>query len=101
MSILYFGRIRGFDPAVYTADVEITGYVQSVLSGVPVAYHIRADLPVDGTRCAILFEDTLDLSRAVVVALWGGPPAADPAFDPLLGHRHTGLLNDGPFLNCE
>ena len=99
MATIHFGWIRGFNKEVYTADVEITGYPQSLLVGVPVAYHLREDLPVAGARCLVLFEDALDLSQAVVLALWGGRPADDPAFDPLLGHRHRGLPGDGPSLD--
>ena len=98
MTTLHFGSIRGFDPRTYTADIELVGYAGSLLAGVPLAYHLREDLPVNGARCLVCFEDTLDLSLAVVVALWGGRPADDPAFDPLLGHRHRGLLRDGPRL---
>ena len=99
MATLHFGSIQGFNRDAYTADVELTGYAGSLLSGVPVAYHLREDLPVSGARCVVLFEDTLDLSQAVVLALWGGRPGDDPALDPLSGHRHRGLLRDGPRLD--
>lgn len=101
MPALHFGWIHGFNRDVYTADVELVGYAGSLLSGVPVAYHLREDQPVNGARCLVLFEDTLDLSQAVVLALWGGRPPDDPAFDPLTGHKHRGLLRDAPLLEGE
>ncbi|OQB27119.1 MAG: hypothetical protein BWY10_01607 [Chloroflexi bacterium ADurb.Bin180] len=98
MPTLYFGFIHNFDPTVYTADIELSGYAGSLLTGVPVAYHVREDLIVAGARCLVLFEEVVNLTHAVVLAMWNGRPADDPAFDPLTGHRHRGLLRDGPRL---
>ena len=95
MPVLRFGTIRGFDRDAYTAAVEIVGYPSTQLEGVPVALHVREDLPVDGMRCLLAFNDGFDASDAVVLALFGGRPDDDPAFDPILGHRHRGLLRDG------
>ena len=96
MAILLFGTIQSFDRPTYTAGVEMVGYPSTVLEDVPVAWQVREDLAVAGARCVVLFEDGLDPRDAVVLALYGGRPADDPAFDPVLGHRHRGLLRDGP-----
>lgn len=92
-----FGFIRSFDGDSYTASVELLGYPGTLLLDVPVAYSLREDLLVDGTRCVILMADELD-AQTVVVALYGGKPADDPRFDPVVGHKHRGLLGDGPKL---
>lgn len=93
-----FGVIRAFDRDSYTASVELLGYPGTLLAGVPVAFSVREDLLVDGAHCVVLFADAFDARTAVVVALYGGRPAEDPRFDPLVGHRHRGLLGDGPKL---
>mgnify|MGYP005848942619 CR=1 FL=1 len=95
---MHFGIVRAFDRDAYTADVELLGYPGTLLVGVPVAFSVREDLVVDGIRCVLLMADVLDARSAVVVALYGGRPADDPRFDPLVGHRHRGLLGDGPKL---
>ena len=91
-----FATIRSFDRLLYTAAVEITGYPASRMEDVPVAFGLREDLVTPGTRCLVVLNESMDSSDAVVVALFGGRPADDPAFDPILGHRHRGLLRDGP-----
>jgi len=96
MPSIRFGTIRSFDKELYTAVVEVTGYPSSCLEDVPVAFHLRDDLVTAGTRCVLLLNDSLDSSDAVVLAVFGGRPADDPAFDPVLGHRHRGILRDGP-----
>jgi hypothetical protein len=96
--VQWFGIIRAFDKELYTASVEVEGYQASKLEGVPVAMHLREDLVIAGTRCVVLMNDGFDCSDAVVVVLFGGRPADDPAMDPVLGHRHRGFLRDGPAL---
>jgi hypothetical protein len=91
-----FGVVRGFDKDTYLADIELEGYVSTYVSNIPVAYHVREDLLTDGTKCVVLFLDELNPSNAVLLALFSGRPGDDPAFDPALGHRHSGLLRDGP-----
>ena len=93
-----FGTIRSFDKLLYTAVVEIVGYQATQLEDVPVALHLREDLVAAGVRCVVVMNDGFDSSDAVVVTLFGGRPADDPAMDPVLGHRHRGLLRDGPTL---
>lgn len=93
-----FGVIRGFDWDSYTADIELAGYPGTLLVDVPVAWSVRNDLAVDGVACLVVFPDELDARTGVVVALFGGKPADDPRFDPVIGHRHRGLLGDGPKL---
>lgn len=93
------GVVRGFNAEAYTADVELVGYPGGVIEGVPVAWSLREDLMVDGVQCLIVFADALDARSGTVVALFGGRPADDPRFDPAMGHRHRGLLGDGPKLD--
>ncbi len=99
--MLRLGVIRAFDKATYLADVEITGYQSTQIEGVPVAFHLREDLVVDGTRCLVVFQDELNPTDGVVVALFGGRPGEDPAFDPVIGHKHRGLLRDGPRIETD
>jgi len=96
--LIRFGTIRAFEARTYLADVELGGYVATYVSNVPVAYHLRQDLVVDGTKCVVLFLDALNPSNAVVIALFSGRPAEDPKFDPVVGHRHMGVVGDGPKL---
>jgi hypothetical protein len=65
--------IRTFDAAAYTADVEIEGYPQSLLKGVPVAWDIDATHPADGVSCVLILLDDFDPRLAVVAALFGAP----------------------------
>jgi hypothetical protein len=95
---LRLGTIRGFSGVTYLADVEIEGYVSTYLTGVPVAFHVREDLVTDGTACLVALLDPLNPRAAVVVALFDGRPAEDPRFDPVVGHKHRGLVGDGPEL---
>lgn len=90
------GTIMAFNRQAYTADVEIAGYLGSYLGAIPVAFHIREEWVTRGTRCVIAFMDELHPRSAVVLALFSGRPADDPRFDPVLGHRHTGAVGDGP-----
>lgn len=97
--MLRLGIIRGFDSLTYLADVEVEGYVSTYLQGVPVGYHVREDLVTDGTACLVAMLDPLNPRAAVVVALFDGRPGEDPRFDPVHGHRHRGLIGDGPTLS--
>lgn len=98
MALMRRGVIRAFDRDTYLADVEIVGYQSSMLTDLPVAFHLRQDLVTDGTMCVVLFFDELDPTDGVVLALVGGRPAYDPKFDPVIGHKHRGLVDDGPLL---
>jgi hypothetical protein len=97
MADIRFGTVRALDREAWTADVELQGMFTQLLA-VPVAYHVREDLVVAGARCVVVLDDVISTRGAVVVALFSGRPAADPAFDPVLGHRHRGVVGDGPIL---
>jgi hypothetical protein len=92
-----FGTVRVLDRVAWTADVELQG-VFTLLLAVPLAYHVREDLVVDGARCVVVLDDVISARGAVVVALFSGRPASDPVFDPVLGHKHRGIDGDGPEL---
>jgi len=98
VALIRFGVIKSFDKDVYQADVEIIGYHGTYIESVPVALSVREDLVTEGARCVILFFDEINPSDAVVLALFGGRPAEDPLFDPVVGHRHRGMVRDGPKL---
>lgn len=48
-------KIRGFDLATYTAQVEILGSSGRYLAGVPVAHHINPGHLIAGAECAVIF----------------------------------------------
>ena len=48
-------KIRGFDLATYTAEVEILGSHGRYLAGVPVAHHINPGHLIAGAECAVIF----------------------------------------------
>jgi hypothetical protein len=98
MALIRFGVVRGFNEDTYLADVELEGYVHTYIHSIPVAFHVREDLLTDGTKCVVIFLDELNPSNAVLLALFSGRPADDPAFDPQQGHKHRGILRDGPIL---
>ncbi len=68
------GIIRAFDSGTYLADVQIVGSVATILSGVPVAKQIGADLITSGAKCGVLFFDETNPSDACVVFVYDGAP---------------------------
>ncbi|MBC7264103.1 MAG: hypothetical protein H5T64_07050 [Chloroflexi bacterium] len=96
--IIHPAIIRAFDEASWTATVELVGYENSLLMGVPVAMDIRPDLIAPGVQCGVLLFDDINPADGCVFCLYGATPAPDPRFDPVHGHRHRGLEGDGPKL---
>jgi len=70
------GIIRAFDSGIYLADVQIVGSMATMLTGVPVAKQIGADLLTSGTKCGVLFFDETNPSDACVVFVYDGVPGA-------------------------
>lgn len=70
------GIIRAFDSGTYLADVQTVGSMATMLTGVPVAKQIGADLLTSGTRCGVLFFDETNPSDACVVFVYEGAPVA-------------------------
>ncbi|MFQ6001193.1 MAG: hypothetical protein ACE5LG_05950 [Anaerolineae bacterium] len=68
------GIIRAFDSDTYLADVQIVGSMATVLTGVPVAKQIGADLLTSGTKCGVLFFDETNPSDACVAFVYEGLP---------------------------
>jgi len=68
------GIIWAFDSGTYLADVQIVGSMATMLTGVPVARQIGADLLTSGTKCGVLFFDETNPSDACVVFVYGGAP---------------------------
>lgn len=65
------GIIRKFDSGTYLADVQIVGSMATMLTGVPVAKQIIADLITSGTKCGVLFFDETNPADACVVFIYG------------------------------
>jgi hypothetical protein len=70
------GIIRAFDSGTYLADVQIVGSMATILTGVPVAKQIGADLLSSGTKCGVLFFDETNPSDGCVVFVYEGAPVA-------------------------
>lgn len=68
------GIIRAFDSGTYLADVQIVGSMATILTGVPVAKQIGAELLTSGTKCGVLFFDETNPSDACVVFVYDGAP---------------------------
>lgn len=68
------GIIRKFDSGTYLADVQIVGSMATMLTGVPVAKQIGADLLTSGTRCGVLFFDETNPADACVAFVYDGTP---------------------------
>jgi hypothetical protein len=68
------GIIRAFNSGTYLADVQIVGSVATVLTGVPVAKEIRADLLTSGTKCGVLFFDETNPADGCVAFIYDGAP---------------------------
>lgn len=64
------GTLRSFDPATYTAEVQLVGSLDRWLAGVAVARHIPQSEMVPGRACALLFFDPGNPADAVLVAVW-------------------------------
>jgi len=67
------GIIRAFDSGTYLAEVQIVGSMATMLSGVPVAKQIGADLITSGAKCGVLFFDETNPSDGCVVFIYGEP----------------------------
>jgi|GEM_PF-833407 len=65
------GIIRAFDSGTYLADVQIVGSMATMLTGVPVAKQIGADLITSGIKCGVLFFDETNPADACVVFIYG------------------------------
>lgn len=70
MSVVRFGTVREYDAGSHTASVQIVGYPGSLVPGVPVASNIDSALLVDGARCVVVFNDSLNATDACVVAVY-------------------------------
>ena len=62
--------LKSFDPAAYTATVQVAGSLATWLSGVPVARNIPPAEMVAGRSCALVLFDSSNPQDAVVVAVY-------------------------------
>ena len=70
------GIIRAFDSGTYLADVQIVGSMATVLTGVPVAKQIGAELVTAGAKCGVLFFDPTNPADGCVAFIYEGTPGA-------------------------
>jgi len=69
------GTIRGFDPATYTATIQLAGSLSVWLDNVPVSRAISPSQMVAGRSCAVLFLDESHPQDAVVAAVFSAVEA--------------------------
>ncbi len=70
------GIIKAFDPATYTATVQVAGSLGNWLAGVPVAKHLAAGLLSPGSRCGVLLFDPTNPQDACLAFVYEGAPGA-------------------------
>lgn len=70
------GIIKAFDPATYTATVQVVGSLGNWLGGVPVAKHLAAGLLSPGSRCGVIFFDPTNPQDACLAFVYEGAPGA-------------------------
>lgn len=75
-AVLKRGIMQAFNPANWTATVQVLPSQGNYLAGVPVAKHLLAAEIVPGDSCALLFFDELNPADALVIAVYSVPPAA-------------------------
>lgn len=96
--VIVEGTLTAYDAATHAATVEIDGVVYA---GIPVSYGIapyavRAGVNVQATAGVVSFNAATP-SVGCVLYLKSDTPPTDP-FDPITGHKHTGLVDDAPTL---
>ena len=94
--VIVEGTLTAYDGASHTASVSIGSVVYS---GIPVSYAlapyaVRAGVNVQATAGVVSFNAATPCVGCVIYIVSTTPPP-DP-FDPLLGHKHRGLTDDGP-----
>jgi len=68
------GIIKGFNPADYTATVQIVGSLSVWLQAVPVSHAIPPSEMLAGRTCAVLFLDESNPNDAIVFAVVASTP---------------------------
>ena len=62
--------LKDFNPATYTATVQVAGSMAVWLNAVPVARNIPAGEMTAGRQCAVIFFDDSNPDDAVVAAVY-------------------------------
>jgi len=75
-AVIRRGIIQAFNPANWTATVQVLPSQGNYLVGVPVAKHLLAAEIALGDECAILFFNELNPADAMVIAVYSVPSAA-------------------------
>src|SRR3989304_3197539 len=70
------GIVKAFDPASYTATVQVVGSLGNWLAGVPEAKHLSAGLLTSGARCGVIFFDPTNPQDACLAFVYEGAPGA-------------------------
>ncbi len=77
-AVMRRGIIQAFNPANWTATVQVLPSQGNYLTGVQVAKHLLASAIAAGDHCAILFFNELNPADAVIIAVYSIPSAAPP-----------------------
>jgi len=94
-SIIKRGIIQAFNPANWTATVQLLPSQGNYLTSVQVAKHLRAAEIVPGDQCAVLFFEELNPADAIVLAVYSVPSAAPvPPLTSLAGGAGAALTGD-------
>jgi hypothetical protein len=89
------GVIQSFNPANWTATVQVLPSQGNYLTSVQVAKHLLAAEIVPGDQCAVLFFDELNPADAIIIAVYSVPPAAPvPPVTSLSGGAGSPLTGD-------
>lgn len=70
------GIIQAFNPATWTATVQVLPSQGNYLTNLQIAKHLLAAEIVPGDQCAVLFFDALNPADALVIAVYSIPSAA-------------------------
>ena len=74
--IIKRGIIQAFNPATWTATVQVLPSQGNYLTGVQVAKHLLNAEILVGDECALLFFDELNPADAIIIAVYSIPSAA-------------------------
>jgi hypothetical protein len=96
--VIVEGTLTAYDAATHTATVEIDGVPYA---GIPASYALapyamRAGVNAQATAGVVSFNAATP-GVGCVLYLKSATPPPDP-FDPITGHKHTGLVDDAPTL---
>ncbi len=86
-AVIRRGIIQAFNPADWTATVQVLPSQGNYLTGVQVAKHVQAAEIAAGDQCALLFFNELNPADALVLAVYSvpsAPPGSSGGLPPLV-----------------